>query len=336
MSGSHTDTGRQKKVCVVRLGAYGDMIMVTPLLRALKEDGFHVTVNTNPRGQKMLENNPHVDAIIPHKDDSIPIEKLQEHWDEMAKGFDKFVNLSGSVEGSLLKVPDSPVYYQPHFVRHSLCDVNYYDNTMRLGGYGDKKGVNGELYFSKEEEAWARKKLVDYAGKFRILWSLSGSSVHKFYPWAETVSNEFCKKHPDAQVILVGEPLCKMLAWDHPQVSSQICRWNIRQSMVVAKNVDLVIGPETGVLNAAGCFETPKIVFLSHSSHENLSKNWLNCYPVEASKVNAPCHPCHKMIYGRAGCRLNRVTQTPLCMAHLEPQQVLEKMEEVYSRWKEK
>ena len=45
---------------------------------------------------------------------------------------------------------------------------------------------------------------------------------------------------------------------------------------------DVVIGPETGVLNAASYIGLPhKIVMLSHSSKENLSKHWNNTTTLE-------------------------------------------------------
>jgi ADP-heptose:LPS heptosyltransferase len=71
--------------------------------------------------------------------------------------------------------------------------------------------------------------------------------------------------------------------------------------------VDCVVGPESAVVNFASCFDTPKIVFLSHSSHENLTKYWKNVYPLEPEKELAPCYPCHQLHYN-----FNNVPSCPL------------------------
>ncbi len=326
----------QKKALLIRLGAYGDMIMASVAIRALKEDGYHVTANVNPRSKAVLENNPNVDDYIIHEDDCVPNADLPNHWAELARGFDKVVNLSGSVEVGLLRTREDAVYHWPKALRHEMCDVNYYDKTLEIAGYPNIKGQNGELFFTKAEEEFGQMIQEKNKGKFVILWSLSGSSVHKFYPYAEFVAPKFLDERKDAVIYTVGEPACKLIEWKHERTKPRVTVWNIRQSFVMCKYADMVIGPETGILNAAGCFDTPKIVLLSHSSNENLSKYWRNCIPVAAEPKKAPCQPCHKMIYSTKDCITNSTTGLPVCTAHLEPKIVLDAMEQIYSKWEAK
>lgn len=325
-----------KKALVTRLGAYGDLVMASPLFRLLKEDGFYTVANVNPRGAKVLENNPYVDEVMLHVDDSVPNEELDKHWREISNGFDRFINLSGSIEKGLLKTRDDEEYHWPKWKRHEVCNFNYYDRTMALGGYPEKTGLNGEIYFSKEEEEWGKSIREQNNGRFIVLWSLSGSSVHKAYPYNVYVGPKFLDDHENAVVFTVGEPACRLLEWNHSRIRKRVGTWDIRKSLVMSKYADLVIGPETGVLNAAGCFETTKIVMLSHSSHENLSKYWKNCTPISAKPHMAPCHPCHKMIYRLDDCITNKAIGAPVCTAHLEPEIVLEAMDKAYKTWEEK
>lgn len=322
-----------KKALIIRLGAYGDLIFASPLFRLLKQDGYYTVANVNPRGAKVLENNPYVDEVMLHIDDSVPNENLDEHWRKIGSGFDRVINLSGSIEKALLKTRDDQEYHWSKWKRHEVCNVNYYDRTMKLAGYEEKTGLNGELYFSEEEEAWAKEIRDQYKGKFLVLWSLSGSSVHKAYPYGVYVGPKFLEEHKDAVIFTVGEPACRLLEWDHSRVRKRVGTWDIRKSFVMTKYADLVIGPETGVLNAAGCFETPKVVMLSHSSHENLSKYWKNCDPISARPHMAPCYPCHKMIYRLEDCITNKFLGSPVCVAHLEPELILEAMDKVYKNW---
>ena len=43
-----------------------------------------------------------MDKILIHETDSIPTDELDDYWEELSKGYDKFINLSGSVEDNLL------------------------------------------------------------------------------------------------------------------------------------------------------------------------------------------------------------------------------------------
>ena len=95
------------------------------------------------------------------------------------------------------------------------------------------------------------------------------------------------------------------------------------------------------VTNAAGCFDTPKITLLSHSSHENLCKYWKNDYCLEPDKTLAPCYPCHCLHYSRESCPIGTVEDTetgkelgraPICPIAILPVRVLARLEEVYQK----
>lgn len=321
-----------KTVCVVRYGAYGDIIMMTPLLRVLKEDGYHVTVNCSPQGNEMLRHNPHVDKIVIHERDSVPRETLDEYWAEMAKGYDKFINLSESIEGSLLKIEGREDFNWSDAKRHAECDVNYYDRTLEIGGYGHIKGKVGELYLSSLENKFARDYRRKYKDRFMIQWALSGSSYHKAYPHAENVAMAFLDAYPDAMIITTGDELCTLLEWSHPRTKCYSGKWGIRKTFSVSKYCDLVIGAETGQLHAAACFDTPTIVLMSHSSEENLSKYWKNSISVGA---DVACRPCHKLHYRRETCPTNELIKASICMSDLRLSTVLDAMEKTYKQWRE-
>jgi ADP-heptose:LPS heptosyltransferase len=50
--------------------------------------------------------------------------------------------------------------------------------------------------------------------------------------------------------------------------------------MALTKFVDLVISPDTGVLHASGCYDTPKIGLLGHTTIENITKYFKNDYSI--------------------------------------------------------
>jgi len=318
---------------VLRWGTWGDLIAASILFPLLKEDGYHLTLHVTERGEQVIRHNPHIDRVIIYKDDTIAHKDLENYWNSLAKGYDKFINLSESVEGTLLKSEGRPEFKWSKERRHRECDVNYTDRTLEIGGYGHIKGKNGELYFSQFEHQLAKKLRAKYGGKFLILWALSGSSMHKAYPYTEFICKILFSKYSDIEIFFVGDMVCELLEYSHPQTKCYSGKWPIRKSLIMTKYADLIIGPETGVLNAASCFDTPKILFLSHSTHENLSKYWQNVTPL--ASYDTKCYPCHQLHFTLNSCELHPELGTPICMAQLDAKMVLDSIETVYQNWRQ-
>ena len=73
-------------------------------------------------------------------------------------------------------------------------------------------------------------------------------------------------------------------------------------------------------MSAVAMEEMPKIVMLSHSSVENLTRDWNNTYSLFSTKT--PCAPCHKLIYNWSQCVKDEPTGTAACMAAIPPDAV--------------
>lgn len=320
-----------KKACVLRWGGYGDILMASILFPLLKKDGYHLTVHCKKSGSIVLKNNPHIDKIILHEGE-LEADKLQEYWDKLSVEYDKFVNLSESIERTLLRIPPDKEYWTTKEQRHRDCNVNYYDRTLKIAGY-EHKNVSPEMYYSPIERQFAKKIRKKLKGKFVILWSLSGSSMHKSYPYTEYVLMELFRNYDDIEVLFVGDTVCSLLEFPHPRTHCYSGKWPIRKSLIMTEYVDCVIGPETGVLNCASGLDVPKIVFLSHSSVENLTKYWKNTTSLCA--YDARCYPCHKMHYELETCNLDARIGTPVCMTKLKPKAVYDAIDSYYKAWRD-
>lgn len=323
-----------KKCLVIRIAAYGDAICVTPILPLLKKDGYHITFSVSKRGKEVLLNNPYIDDFHAH-DESIPAtDALTKYWDNLSQGFDRVINLTESIEGSISKSEYRPDFNWPKEKRHAECNVNFYDHTLTLAGYPEVKGKNGELYFTDEEHKIAKSFRKRHGNKFIIVWGLSGSAFHKTYPYAEYVAEVFRKKHSDIMFVTVGDDLCRLLEFNTKDTYKTSGKWSMRRSMIMTKYADLVIGTDTGLMHAAGCYDTPKILLLSANTEENLSKYWKNCINLSA---NAECQPCHRLIYTLKACPSDNnnlvLGHYPVCMSRLDAKTVLNAIEEVYYKW---
>jgi ADP-heptose:LPS heptosyltransferase len=111
------------------------------------------------------------------------------------------------------------------------------------------------------------------------------------------------------------------VGWEQePRVHCMSGKYTIRQSMSLLAECAVVIGPETGMLNAAAHMDVPKIVLLSHSSANNLTKHWVNTVAVEPQ--NTACYPCHKMHYSFEHCNRSEETGTALCATNTDLEHV--------------
>lgn len=325
------------RACIVRYGALGDMVILTPLIRQLHEDGYDVTMNMTPYALPILENNPYISNYIIQEREAIPNSNLGAYWNEWQGEYDKYINLSESLEGALLKVEGRRDFFMPQAWRHEKCNQNYSDYTMALGGYPESTGHRGELFFTKAESREAQAFRKEHEGKFIVIWALNGSSHHKVYPLMEDVIREWLDLHPETIFITVGDSTAQLLEFSHPCIINAAGVWSIRKVLALLPYADCVIGPESMVANAAACFDVPKITFLSHSTHENLCKHWTNDLCLTPDSTFAPCYPCHQLHYTAESCPTAEVldeqdrpvSHGPRCvMGAISPERVLARMEQ--------
>jgi len=343
------------RILIVRLGAIGDSIITTPLVRYLKQRGNEIYYLGSETAQTILQNNPHVDKFISHVRDSVPNDKLGDYFESVraAHECDKMIDLCESIEVNLALYPNDPRSKYPKYERMEMCNKNYYEETLRIAGVdlcrplqGDEMGrsifqensfFNPEIFFTSEEESEMEKFFKELSGRFVILWGLSGSSRNKTYPYSDKVIKRLIKDHGDVSVITVGDEACQILEYPICDVKRVICKsgqWSIRQSILACKYASLVVSPDTGLLHGAGAYPTPKIGLFTATTRENVTRHFLNDYSLEPEGID--CAPCFLLIY-KANVQSNMAEDglTPLCMAYgIPPQKLIERIEEVYDKRK--
>ena len=315
------------------------MIQVSSLFPLFKEQGYRVCVNVSERGKEILESDPNVDELLVQETDQVPNDRLTPYWERLEKCFDKFVQLSESIEGSLLLTPEREEEIRGERVLvesskdfnlskeeiHEKYNVNYMERTHDIAGLPYK--FFPKFYPTLEEKKHARRQRKKIKSKYVILWALSGSSVHKVYPWTDAVMSRILMDRKDLSFVTVGDGLCELLevGWeDEKRVVTKSGKWSVRETLAFLDVCDVVVGPETGVLNAASTLDCHKTVMLSHSSHENLSKHWKNTTALGPEDYPDYCFPCHKMHYGFSTCNRDKETGGAMCAAKINPKNVVE------------
>jgi predicted SAM-dependent methyltransferase/ADP-heptose:LPS heptosyltransferase len=341
-------------VLVTRYGAYGDHIQASSVLPGLKQQGWTVVYNCDPRGEELMKADPHIDMLWPQDTGQIPEQELTPYWLQLGREFDHHINLSGSVEATLLAQPGNPNHRVSKQARHLLMNINYLDYQHAIADVPPPHRTR--FYATPAESAAARKWRAEMRAEPVILWALAGSSVHKVWPWTYQALTRLLTC-TDARVVLVGgrneqeiehgvaADLAHMLTGlgeadaealnleqlvlrlrEHWGSNRLICTsggWSIRETYARLETVDCIVGPETGVLNAASLLDVPKVVLLSHSSPDNLTRDWVNTIALEPQGVD--CWPCHQLHTGFEFCREDpEMPEIALCQSSISCDAVLQ------------
>ena len=330
------------KYLIVRLGAIGDCIITTPLVRYLKNKGHEVYYFGSERAKMILENNPNIDQFILYPPDSVENTELGNHFDFIGKVYncDKVVNLCESIEVRLAVTQDYPQWNWPKRERREYCDKNYYEYTFEHAGFKDAikeesisphEFYRPEMFFTQEEEDYIEEFRKKWLGYKIIMWGLSGSGRHKTYPYVPYVVGDLLKNFKDIVVFLVGGNTCKILECgfpNHKRIEKLSGIFNFRQSALMAKYAYAVVSPDTGFLHSAGCWDTPKIGLLTHSTIKNITGNFINDYSIESEAV---CAPCFRLVTENDNCLLEKGTKSCLCMSAegMKPERVYKRITEV-------
>lgn len=320
------------RALVIRYGAIGDQIIASSVLPLLREEGFHVTYNTTPDAREIMRHDPHVDEWLIQDKDQVPNAQLGPYWESLRERYDRIVNLCESVEGSLLALPGRLNHAYSQETRNRLLNRNYIEVTHDIAAV--PYVFRPKFYATAEELRWGRGEKARM-GTPLVMWAINGSSPHKVYPWTQIVCAWLLQKTP-CQIVLSADPgigkelqgaLVEALeknGADLRRVHPMAGKWKIREALSFAQVADCVVGPETGTLNAVSMESVPKVIYLSHSSHENLTKHWRNATVLEPDRDKAPCWPCHMMHYTWEHCHQDDATGAALCASAVSPERVFE------------
>ncbi len=324
--------GGRKRALVIRYGAIGDQIMASSVLPLLKRQGYFVTYNTTPDAQAILRFDPNIDEWLIQDKDQVPNPELGPYWLSLAERFDNIVNLCESIEGQLLALPGRLNHMYGDETRRRLCGkVGYLERTHDIAGVAHEFAPR--FYETTVEHANALRFRRDIGDYPVIVWAISGSALHKIYPWTQVVIGWLIEKTP-AHIVLtgdakVGRELQEGILFalgksgiEQSRVHGMAGQWPIRQTLAFAKQADVIVGPETGVLNAVCMEPMPKVIYLSHSSARNLTGRWKNTTTLEPDIDRAPCYPCHRLHYTWDYCPQNEETLAAACASAIAPERV--------------
>lgn len=317
-----------KSVLVSRYGAYGDCIVTSFLPRLLKEQGFdRVDFEVNQKGFQVLGNNPFIDNLMCYEPLVSGIEKFQDikdHWEKVSKGYDKFINLYGSLEIGCVSMEGDSLYNLPDDERRKILgSINFYDQTCAWAGYPELMGMyKPELFFTEEEVAVTKQWMEQFKGEFVVLVNLAGTSKHKRFIQAKEVCDRILKEFDDAHIILTGDDI--KMSWEAERVTSIVGNKPFMQAVLIAKYCHCVIAMESGLGIGANVWGVPTVFLLTASSPESVCRYAQNSLHIQSP---AKCSPCHRGPYEYKECEFK--DGYPVCV-YFDVDQILENVRKAY------
>lgn len=320
------------KFLVIRLSSIGDIVLTTPVVRALKEQvaGAEVHFLVKPAFRQVIQNNPHIDGIHVLKErmsDTIS-ELKDEHFDYI---IDLHKNLrSRRIKRSLGLVSftfpklNREKWLLVNFGINRLPDVHivdrYFEAVKLFDVKNDGKGLD---YFLPSEVDEAARNAVNDAGFPFVAFVVGAKHFTKQIPVEK--ASEICRLCP-YPVILVGGPddaenasLIAANAGNH--VKNMAGKCSLDGSAYIISKSAVVVSPDTGMMHIAAAFQK-RIVSL-----------WGNTIPAfgmypyvdkslrfEMEITDLKCRPCTKI--GFSKCPKGHFR----CMNDIKVQKVLEKI----------
>jgi ADP-heptose:LPS heptosyltransferase len=313
------------RVLIIRYGGFGDALQAASILPHLKSAGVHITMDLSEQGAEVLKHDPCIDQVLITPRGSVAAADLPRYWEARANGFDRVINLTESVECSLLTTPNRLEFYHDDAARRRLfSDRSYLEHIHCIAGV---PGPFVPRYCLSQEERAGAQPL---SSERTIVIALAGSAEYKVWPLTRVFAARALRRfdriflaggEQDAALAREVIEFCDDADQDSEGRIFDMTLWPIRDTLAVACAADAVVGPETGVLNAVAGYANRKVVLLSHSSARNLTAHWRNTVAIAPA---VPCHPCHRLHQTTKFCPRGPSGQFAACTESIHPDQVIE------------
>ncbi len=298
------------KILVVRFSSIGDIVLTTPVLRAIKKQIPNVEIHflTKIGFVPLLENNPHLSKIYTIDKSIKEVEKVLK-----TEGYDYIVDLHNNVRTFSLKLKlgvKSFSFPKLNFRKWVLVRFKmnrmpkkhivdrYFESVSKLGVKND--GLPGELFVSSKDQV----SVKDFFG-FEENAFLAVAIGAQFQ--TKQIPNGLLKnmlKDIQLPIILLGGKedakkaleLIKMLPEN--QIQSACGQFSLMQSASILKKAKVLLTGDTGLMHIAACFDRNIVSVWGNTIPE------LGMYPYLPSQKTLfsihevdrlSCRPCSKI-----------------------------------------
>jgi len=280
-----------RRILVIELLYIGDVIVITPALRALKKKfpGAKIDVILRPSMKDVLSGNPNIDKILTYdkkdfdKDFDYIIKELENSYD-LAVLFHPGIDIGNYKISKLLKKAKIPFrigctkvgfFEGKGFFMHRKTKPTFKlkhkieDNLDVIRTIGiDTKDKNLDIYTTKESKQYINslfKKEKITKKDFTV--AIHASPQHKTHEWSirkfANVADELVKKYK-AKIIFTGTQKDEkyndlIIEFMEEKAINLAGKTDIKQFFAAIKRANLVISVDTSAMHIAAAFEKPTI-----------------------------------------------------------------------------
>ena len=312
-----------KRALLIRFSSLGDVILVSSVFKALKENGFEAELLTFKPFGELFKGHPYLKRVIEvEKEELKKVSQIKRLARELSD-YDLLFDLHGVLRSRLFTL-FSPVksylYPKKSFLRRAMTVFKplkakwlfvpeLYAQALRKAGLEVK---NPRPFIPIKEEEKERVRVL-YGTRLAVIapgakWPAKRYPIEKF--------KEVAKKLIDKgfTVLAVGGKEEKTLGEALQEVGVfNLCgQLSLRESLAAVGSSQVVISNDSAVVHMARAVKTP-VVAIFGPTHPALG---FAPYPDEgvALSRNLPCSPCS--LHGKTGCRNRKCLE-------IEPEKVV-------------
>lgn len=310
--GEVRDTNKPK-LLLIAYRAFGDWIYSVPILPFLFEK-YDVHLECNQKVHSLVYDDSRFSGITVFNDtafvkkamddsgfdkDEAMKKHLQYVCDEVKP--DRIINLSFSHENKTVASREQEEFFATQDERKEIFGKwDYYESVFdHVGLEKPDKLKLDTMYFSDEQMAYGERWRSRHLTDFLVVIPMLGSTMQKFYPYMDDVVYHIVNTYPNAHVYILGEKGIMSESYGHGRVHDLTGQLSIKQAILMTRYADYVIGPETGLVVAAGMWGTPKTMLCNTSGVHQVAAVHENDHSLQS---NWKCSPCHKGIYTENDC----------------------------------
>jgi ADP-heptose:LPS heptosyltransferase len=339
-----------KRVLVIRVGALGDTLMVTPLLRLMHKRHPETEIDLLVSGlaAPLLRFNHHFNNLYTLCSRNLPIalspEKRHLIRQLRARRYDLALLLESAPRYRRLLYRIRPVtaisFKEAGFDARKHVIVNFL-HVAGIHAYSPED-LNMELPLSADDDAFAGKILRDLPRPIigiHVGWGPRGQKKHQESRLRGWNHKNFVRlihnilEHTDASMILTGSQedvndtkrIHRIVS--NPRLHSIAGLTRIRELASVIKNLDLLVSVDSGPGHMAAAVGTPLVV-LWGPGWLSQTRPISNIAPIRVLHHTVPCAPC-QITPLQKSCRRN------ICMEAITPEEVFAEIQKLLSQSEE-
>jgi ADP-heptose:LPS heptosyltransferase len=326
MGGVNQD--KEKKVLVIRFSAIGDVVLTSPIIRALKSAGFQVDYVVKEKFKNAIENNQNIDKLFTLEQDDLKEELLTQKYSlvidlqnnlkslRLRKGLSQNIRVVNkeNIKKLLLVRTGIDLLHNQHIVER------YFKALGDLGVEDDGKGLDFHI---PDDFNIDHKSIPLDLSKPYITWVIGASYPKKVLPMEHIIKTCNEVKLP---IAILGGPGDKLNgqrlieAVNHQNIHNFCGRLSLIESAFIVKKSCLVLSNDTGLMHIASASRKRIISFWG------CTKPSLGMFPFRPKEGSIELlSKSHKAPCSKLGNRCK--SDNKGCIKNIDPKIILEAVE---------